>query len=196
MRLLIMGPPGAGKGTQATRISEHYAIPAISTGDMFRAMRTSTTPIARRIQAIMAEGGYVPDDTTIAVVADRLGQPDCASGFLLDGYPRTLQQVDALDTLLDQHAAALNAVVSLRAGTDELVTRLLRRSLVDGRSDDNESTVRRRLEVYREQTAPLLELFAARGLLVEVDGLGDIDKVTERVIGALDGLGLRAPNAT
>jgi adenylate kinase len=186
MQLLIMGPPGAGKGTQAKLIAEHYEIPAISTGDIFRAMKTSDTPLARQVRAIMESGGYVSDEITNEIVKDRLARSDCDAGFLLDGYPRTLQQVQTLDDYLAETERALDAVISLVADTDEVVARLLRRAEIQGRSDDNEETIRVRLQVYAEQTEPLLEVYRPRGLLVEVDGLGEIDDVSERVFAALD----------
>jgi adenylate kinase len=186
MRLLIMGPPGAGKGTQAKRIAEHYRIPAISTGDIFRAMKNADTPLARQVRAIMESGGYVSDEITNEIVKDRLAQPDCQTGFLLDGYPRTLQQVRTLDDYLAETDRPLDAVISLLADTDEVVTRLLRRAAIDGRSDDNEETIRVRLQVYVEQTEPLLDVYRSRGLLVEVNGLGEVDVVSERVFAALD----------
>jgi adenylate kinase len=186
MRLLIMGPPGAGKGTQAKRIAEHYEIPAISTGDIFRAMKTADTPLARQVRAIMESGGYVSDEITNEIVKDRLAQPDCQKGFLLDGYPRTLQQVQTLDDYLAETGRPLDAVISLLADTDEVVARLLKRAEIDGRADDNEETIRVRLQVYAEQTEPLLDVYRSRGLLVEVDGLGGVDEVSERVFAALD----------
>jgi adenylate kinase len=186
MQLLIMGPPGAGKGTQAKLIAEHYEIPAISTGDIFRAMKTSDTPLARQVRAIMESGGYVSDEITNEIVKDRLARSDCDAGFLLDGYPRTMQQVQTLDDYLAETDRALDAVLSLVADTDEVVARLLRRAEIQGRSDDNEETIRVRLQVYAEQTEPLLEVYRPRGLLVEVDGLGEIDDVSERVFAALD----------
>jgi adenylate kinase len=186
MRLLIMGPPGAGKGTQAKRIAEHYGIPAISTGDIFRAMKTSDTPLARQVRAIMESGGYVSDEITNEIVKDRLAQSDCDAGFLLDGYPRTLQQVQTLDDYLAETDRPLDAVISLLADIDEVVARLLKRAEIDGRSDDNEETIRVRLQVYAEQTEPLLEVYRSRDTLVEVDGLGAIDEVSERVFAALD----------
>ena len=188
MRLLIMGPPGAGKGTQASLIGEHYGIPAISTGDMFRAMKTAKTPLADQLRAIMDSGGYVSDDITNAIVAERLAQPDCANGFLLDGYPRTVPQVENLDAALSAAGTSLDAVVSLLADVDEVVLRLLKRAEIEGRSDDNEDTIRVRQQVYAEQTAPLLEIYRSRGLLVEVDGLGPIEEVSQRLFAALDAL--------
>jgi adenylate kinase len=186
MRLLIMGPPGAGKGTQAKLIAEHYRIPAISTGDIFRAMKNADTPLAQQVRAIMESGGYVSDEITNEIVKDRLAQSDCQAGFLLDGYPRTLQQVQTLDDNLAKAERPLNAVISLVADTEEVVARLLRRAETEGRSDDNEETIRVRLQVYAEQTEPLLNVYRSRGLLVEVNGLGEIDEVSERVFAALD----------
>lgn len=191
MQLVIMGPPGAGKGTQATLIAEHYAIPAISTGDMFRAMKTADTPLARQVREIMESGGYVSDEITNAIVADRLGNADCKSGFLLDGYPRTLQQVQTLDDYLAETTRPLNAVISLVADVDEVVARLLRRAVIDGRSDDNEETIRVRLQVYAEQTAPLLDVYRSRGVLVEVDGHGEVQEVSKRIFAALEAHGER-----
>ena len=186
MRLLIMGPPGAGKGTQAMRIAEHYQIPPISTGDIFRAMKHADTPLARQVRAIMESGGYVSNEITNEIVQDRLAKPDCQQGFLLDGYPRTLQQVQTLDDYLAETDRPLHAVISLLADIEEVVARLLKRAEIDGRPDDNEETIRVRLQVYAEQTEPLLDLYRSRGMLVEVDGLGHIDEVSERVFAALD----------
>jgi adenylate kinase len=186
MRLLIMGPPGAGKGTQAKRISEHYGIPAISTGDIFRAMKTADTPLARQVRDIMDAGGYVSDEITNQIVAERLAQSDCDGGFLLDGYPRTLAQVETLDAALAERGTPLDAVLSLQADENEVVARLLKRAETEGRADDNEDTIRVRQHVYAEQTAPLLEVYRGHGLLVEVDGLGEVDEVSERLFAALD----------
>jgi adenylate kinase len=186
MRLLIMGPPGAGKGTQAGRVAEHYGIPAISTGDIFRAMKTADTPLAQQVRDIMASGGYVSDDITNAIVAERLAQVDCVRGFLLDGYPRTPSQVETLDAFLAGRQEHLDAVISLVADEDEVVERLLKRAQTDGRADDEEQTVRIRQQVYAEQTAPLLDIFRARQLLIEVDGLGPVPEVSKRLFAALD----------
>ena len=186
MRLLIMGPPGAGKGTQARRVSEHYGIPAISTGDMFRAMKTSDTPLARQLRAIMESGGLVSDEITNAIVAERLTQPDCAAGFLLDGYPRTLQQVQALEDFLATTRESLDAVISLQADVDEVVDRLLKRAEIEGREDDTADTIRRRQLIFAQETEPLLDVYRSRGLLVEVDGLGAIEEVSARLFAALD----------
>jgi adenylate kinase len=186
MRLLIMGPPGAGKGTQAQRVAGHYEIPAISTGDIFRAMKTSDTPLARQLRAIVDSGGLVSDEITNAVVAERLTESDCVAGFLLDGYPRTLQQVEALDDFLASSGQSLDAVISLLADIDEVVDRLLKRAEVEGRSDDTADTIRRRQAIYLRETEPLLDVYRDRGLLVEVDGLGAIEDVSARLFAALD----------
>lgn len=190
MRLLIMGPPGAGKGTQAKGIAEHYGIPAISTGDIFRGIskadEATATPLAKQVKEIMLTGGYVSDEITNQIVAERLGEPDAAGGFLLDGYPRTAGQVDALDAMLAEEGAKLDGVVSLEADQDELASRLLKRAEIEGRADDNEETIRTRQQVYAEQTADLLQVYGDRGLLVSVDGLGEIDGVAQRIFAALD----------
>jgi adenylate kinase len=186
MRLLIMGPPGAGKGTQAKLIGEHYHIPAISTGDIFRANVRDQTPLGQEVQRIMASGGYVSDEITNAIVADRLNHDDVTDGFLLDGYPRTMDQVEALDAVLDAQDLRLDAVISLEADADEVVARLLKRSQIEGREDDSEEAIRIRQQKYLDETSPLLETYDARGLLVSVDGLGSVEDVSARVFEALD----------
>lgn len=186
MRLLIMGPPGAGKGTQAKGIAEHYSIPAISTGDMFRANVTEGTPLGLEVKRIMEAGGYVGDDVTNAIVSDRLAHADAEAGFLLDGYPRTVPQVGALDALLAEQNFELDHVLSLTVDVDQLVERLLKRAETEGRADDNEEAVRTRMDIYQQETAPLLALYRERGLLVSVDGLGSVDEVAQRIFAALD----------
>ena len=185
MRLLIMGPPGAGKGTQAAIIGEHYGIPAISTGNIFRLAITNRTKLGERIKRIIADGGYVPDSLSVQVVVDRLKEEDAKGGWLLDGFPRTLGQVQALDEELVAHGFTLKAVVSLTADEDAIVDRMLKRAEIEGRPDDNEETIRHRMEVYHEQTDPLLDVYRTRGLLIEVDGMGTVDEVSQRVLGAL-----------
>jgi adenylate kinase len=187
MRLLIMGPPGAGKGTQAKLIGEHYEIPAISTGDIFRANVRDKTPLGLEVQRIMAAGGYVSDDITNQIVADRLTHDDVERGFLLDGYPRTVQQVEALDAVLEGQGHRLDAVVSLEAELEEVVARLLRRAQIEGREDDTEDAIRVRQIKYAEETSPLLDLYAERKLLVAVNGLGTVQEVASRLFDALDG---------
>jgi len=192
IRLIIIGPPGAGKGTQAARLAEAYGIPAISTGDIFRFNVRNETELGLRVQAYLDRGEYVPDSLTNAIVRDRLGDADASGGFLLDGYPRTTDQVAELDRILADSGTALDAVVRLEADTDEVVQRLLARALEQDRSDDTEEVIRRRLEVYEEQTAPLVDLYRGRGLVVDIDGLGGISEVTARITDALSGRGLGA----
>ena len=186
MRMLIIGPPGAGKGTQAERVAAHYGIPAISTGDIFRANVAEGTPLGVQAKDYMDRGAYVPDDLTNALVIDRLSHQDAGSGFLLDGFPRTLAQVFTLDDCLQTTDGGLDAVIRLVVDTDEVVQRLLKRAAAQGRSDDTEDVIRKRLEVYQEQTHPLVDVYADRGVLVSVDALGDVDEVTERIFAALD----------
>lgn len=194
-RLLIVGPPGAGKGTQAGRIAAAFGIPAISTGDIFRANIANQTELGKQVDAIVQAGDYVPDSLTNALIADRLGQPDAHDGFLLDGYPRTQDQVEYLDELLAGRGQSLDVVLRLTADEDELVRRLLSRAAQQGRTDDTEETIRHRQSLYRHETEPLVAEFAARGLLVEVDGLGGVDEVTNRVFAALASHGIVAPQA-
>ncbi len=184
-RIILIGPPGAGKGTQAARLAEHLGVPAISTGDIFRANVAQRTELGQTAQRYMDAGEYVPDEVTNAMVADRLAQPDAAQGFLLDGYPRTEAQVGELDRMLESAGVGIDKVVEITADLDELVSRLLGRAAEQGRSDDTESVIRRRLEVYTDQTAPLVDVYDSRGLLVRVDGLGSVDDVTSRVLDAL-----------
>ena len=189
-RLLLIGPPGAGKGTQSAILSTLFGIPAISTGDIFRENVKNNTALGQQAKAFMDAGNNVPDSLTNDLVRDRLGHPDCVGGFLLDGYPRTTAQVDALDAFLAESGAELSAVVELVADVDVVVGRLSKRATEQGRTDDDESVVRHRLEVYAEQTAPLIELYGGRGVLVSVDGIGAIDEVTARITGGLAALGL------
>ena len=189
IRLLLIGAPGAGKGTQAEKLSAAYSIPAISTGDIFRHNVKNETELGKQAKAFMDRGEYVPDSLTNDLVRDRLSQPDAKPGFLLDGYPRTADQVVELDSILEAQGNKLDAVVQLTADTDEVVRRLLNRAIEQGRADDTEDVIRRRLEVYEEQTAPLTSVYAERGLLVTVDGLGEVDEVTGRILEALNARG-------
>lgn len=192
MRLLLIGPPGAGKGTQAVRVAESYGIPAISTGDIFRANVSQGTPLGLQAKEYMDRGAYVPDDLTNALVLERLAHSDAAAGFLLDGFPRTLPQVYTLDSTLEVTGGGLDAVVQLVIDTEAVVDRLLKRAKDQGRSDDTEDVIRKRLDVYQEQTQPLVAVYAQRGVLVSVDAVGSVDEVSERIHGALSGTVNRA----
>jgi len=189
-RLLLIGPPGAGKGTQAARLAEAFAIPAISTGDIFRSNVKEKTELGRQAKAFMDAGDNVPDSLTNALVRDRLEAADAQPGFLLDGYPRTADQVRELDEFLASNGTALNAVIELVADPDVVVERLRRRAIEQGRSDDDEAVVRHRLEVYGEQTAPLVDLYDGRGVLVKIDAIGEVATVTERITAALVNRGI------
>jgi adenylate kinase len=184
-RLVIMGPQGSGKGTQAARLAEVYQVPAISTGDIFRANIKGGTELGRLAQEYSSKGELVPDEVTNAMVRDRLAAEDVASGFLLDGYPRNAAQVDELDAILGDLGVALDAVVELTADRDELLARLRKRAEIEGREDDTEEVIARRLDIYAEQTAPLTDAYAERGLLARVDGIGEIDEVTRRILDAV-----------
>jgi adenylate kinase len=188
-RLLIVGPPGSGKGTQATFVADAYGIPAISTGDIFRHHITHQTELGVKVKAIVDAGDYVPDDLTNQLIAARLSEPDAANGFLLDGYPRTLDQVDFLDELLASDGK-LEAVIRLTADKDELVKRLTHRAHEQGRADDTEEAIRHRQDVYNAQTAPIIEVYRERGLLAEVDGIGSVDEVAARIREALAARGI------
>jgi adenylate kinase len=180
-----MGPPGAGKGTQAEIVADHYGIPAISTGDIFRANVARNTDLGVQAKRYMDAGEYVPDSVTNLMVRNRIDEEDAAKGFLLDGYPRTLAQVDELDGMIRHTGHRLDAVVVLTVDPVELVARLTARALKEGRADDTEDVIRRRQEVYVEQTEPLTELYRSRGLLHEVDGLGEVEVVTKRILDSL-----------
>lgn len=186
-RLLIIGPPGSGKGTQAVRITDRLGIVAISTGDIFRANVKGGTPLGVEAKKYMDAGDYVPDSVTNRMVRDRLKQDDVANGFLLDGYPRTSAQVDELDSILEENGTALDVVLQLTADPEELVARLLKRAEIEGRADDTEEVIRHRLDVYEKQTQVVVDRYLERGIVRHVDGLGDIDEVTQRVLGALEG---------
>lgn len=192
-RLLIIGPPGSGKGTQGTRLGLDFGLPAIATGDIFRSNIKDGTPLGLEVKAIVDAGDYVPDSLTNELVSSRLDQDDATGGFLLDGYPRTLDQVSYLDALLAGKGTALDAVIQLVADTDEVVARLRKRAVEQGRLDDSEEAIRHRQDVFARETAPLVTVYRDRGLLVEVDGLGQVDDVYDRIIAALSGRGLTAP---
>jgi len=195
-RLLLIGPPGAGKGTQAVRLADVYAIPAISTGDIFRSNVKNETPLGKQAKAFMDAGDNVPDSLTNELIRSRLAEQDAESGFLLDGYPRTVDQVRELDEYLASHGTQLDAVIELVADPDIVIARLRKRATEQGRSDDDENVVRHRLDVYREQTAPLIDIYDGRSVLVRVDAIGEIADVTTRIVTALGGRGVTSSVAT
>lgn len=186
MRIVFMGPPGAGKGTQAALLSKELGIPHISTGDIFRANVGEGTPLGKQAQTYMDAGEYVPDGVTNAMVRDRLTHDDAYPGFILDGYPRTVEQVAELDSMLRSAGTKIDSVIELTVDVDVVVSRLIQRSADQGRTDDTEAVLRRRLEVYFEQTAPLIELYQSRETLSQVDGLGDIASVTAAILLAVN----------
>ncbi|MFJ3956172.1 adenylate kinase [Arthrobacter sp. NPDC090010] len=183
--MLIIGPPGSGKGTQAERISARLGVVAISTGDIFRANVKGETPLGLEAKKYIDAGDFVPDSVTNRMVRDRLGNDDVKVGFLLDGYPRTVAQVDELDAILSEGDSKLDVVLQLTADDEELVTRLLGRAKETGRSDDNETVIRHRLDLYHQQTEAVVSKYAERGILRRVDGIGAIDEVTDRVMAAI-----------
>jgi adenylate kinase len=191
-----MGPPGAGKGTQATTLSSTLGVPQIATGDIFRANVTEGTELGKTAKRYMESGDYVPDAITNEMVRSRLGKPDARAGFLLDGYPRTIDQVGTLDEILTDLGSRLDGVVALSVPIDELVVRMVNRAHRDGRADDTEDVIRHRQVVYATQTAPLLDEYSRRGILVEVDGTGSVEEVKARVLDAVNSLKDKAPVET
>lgn len=181
MRMIIVGPPGSGKGTQAERISQQLGIPAISTGDIFRQNIAQLTPLGVNCKNYIDKGDLVPDDLTNQMVRQRLRQPDALDGFLLDGYPRTTTQVAELDDMLSFNNLTLDAALLLTVDDADLVTRLLERAKTTRRSDDTETVIRHRLDLYHQQTEQLIDLYRARGVLLTVDGNVAIDEVTEQI---------------
>jgi adenylate kinase len=181
LRLLLLGPPGAGKGTQAKRLVEGLRIPQISTGDMLRDAVASGSPVGEEAKSYMDAGKLVPDAVVIGVAEQRLRQDDARRGFVLDGFPRTVAQAEALDTMLAKLGTKLERCISLRVDVDEVVKRLLRRAEIEGRSDDNETAIRTRMEEYRRKTQPLVDHYRAAGVLREVEGMGDVDTIARRI---------------
>jgi adenylate kinase len=186
-RLLLLGPPGAGKGTQALRLVERLGVPQISTGDMLRAAVAAGSEVGRRAKPYMDQGKLAPDEIVIGAAEQRLGLPDAKRGFILDGFPRTAAQAEALDELLRRLGVSLERCVALRVSEEELVKRLLRRAEIEGRTDDNEASIRTRMREYREKTEPLIAHYRKLGVLREVDGIGTEDEVAERIEQALAG---------
>lgn len=188
MRLLIMGPPGAGKGTHASSIAARYGVPSISSGDIFRDNIKRHTPLGERVVEIIGRGDFVPDVLTTSLVFQRITEPDCWRGWLLDGYPRTSGQVEALDIVLEETRTRLDAVIALVAEPGALVERLLKRAELEGRPDDHAESIRHRIEVYQAETAEVIALYRDRGIVVEVDAVGTVDEVRLRIEDALDEL--------
>lgn len=191
-RLLIIGPQGSGKGTQGERIAQTLGIPAVSTGDVFRANVKEGTPLGLQVKAIIDAGDLVPDELTGAIVRDRLAQPDAAGGFLLDGYPRNLGQVADLDAFLDERGEPLTAVIELSVPRDESIQRLSLRATEQGRADDNAESIAKRLSIYESETAPILDVYRERGIVDAVDGVGTLDEVFARIVAALAARGIVA----
>jgi len=185
-RMILLGPPGAGKGTQATSLIERLDIPHVSTGDMLRAAVKAQTPVGQKAKAVMDAGELVGDDIVIGIAEERLSEDDAKKGFLLDGFPRTIAQADALEALLSKLGVELNYCLALTVDNDAIVERLLKRAEIEGRADDNEESIRERMREYDSKTAPLLKFYKDRDRLVEVDGIGTIDEVGERIKQALD----------
>ena len=182
MRLLIMGPQGVGKGTQAALLAEHYGIPAISTGDIFRANIKGKTELGLKVIAYTDKGELVPDELTNSIVKDRLAQDDTKNGWILDGYPRNAAQVEALDAMLEELGTPLDAVVALDADHDVLMARIAKRAEEQGRTDDTPDAIAKRLATYAKETAPLLDTYKSRGQLVAIDGVGEIDAIQKNIV--------------
>jgi adenylate kinase len=181
--MVLLGAPGAGKGTQAAAVAQHFGVPAISTGEMFRAEAGRGTPLGRRVAPLLSAGSLVPDDVAVAVVRERLAAPDIAEGFVLDGFPRAVGQAEALDALLAADGYALDRVVELVVGRDELLRRLAGR----GRPDDHPDTVAARLNAWETENGPLVTYYRARGVLAEIDAGGPVTAVTARAVSVARG---------
>ena len=190
-RLLIVGPQGSGKGTQGVRIAAAFGIPAVSTGDVFRGAVAEGSDLGLQVKAIIEAGDLVSDELTSAVVRDRLSQTDASAGFLLDGYPRNVAQVMHLDEFLEGIDESLDAVIELEVPREESIARLSRRAAEQGRSDDTEEVIANRLAIYERETAPILDVYRARGIVDRIDGVGSLDEITARIIAALEARGLR-----
>lgn len=190
MNLIFLGPPGAGKGTQAQRLEERYGLVQLSTGDMLRAAVASGSELGRRAGAIMEAGELVPDAIMVDMIGERIARPDCEGGFILDGFPRTIAQAEALDAMLERRGLGVDHVIELAVDEKALLERIRTRIASTGasqrRADDNEETLRNRLAVYRNQTAPILPYYRDRGMLVSIDGMAPIDEVTSAINRALD----------
>ncbi|MDG2335463.1 MAG: adenylate kinase [Myxococcota bacterium] len=184
--IVLLGAPGAGKGTQAARLMETLAIPHISTGDMLRAAVAAGTPVGLKAKAVMDAGQLVSDEIVIGIAGERLAESDAQKGFILDGFPRTLAQAKALNELLESMGSGLDCCLALTVDTEAVVERLLKRAEIEGRADDNEETIRERMRVYEAQTAPLLDYYGGQSLLREVSGMGGVDEVFKALLGTLE----------
>ncbi|MHC2997838.1 adenylate kinase [Microbacterium sp. HJ5] len=189
-RLLIVGPQGSGKGTQGVRIAEAFGIPAVSTGDVFRAAVAEGSDLGQQVKTVIEAGDLVSDELTSAVVRDRLSQPDAQGGFLLDGYPRNVSQVMHLDEFLEGREEGLDAVIELSVPRDESISRLTLRAQEQGRTDDTEEVIANRLGIYERETAPILGVYGTRGIVVQIDGVGSLDEITARIVAALEARGI------
>ncbi|MEE4639070.1 MAG: adenylate kinase [Wenzhouxiangella sp.] len=185
MRIVLLGPPGSGKGTQAARLKDLLNVPHISTGDLLRAAVKAGTPLGLQAKAAMDAGELVSDELMLDLIEERLGQDDIANGYILDGYPRNLAQAEALDAVLSRIGQPVDKALALTVDEEQIVKRLAKRAAEEGRSDDTEEVVRNRLGVYRAQTAPVIGYYAERGLLVEVDGMGSIEDISQRLLDAI-----------
>jgi adenylate kinase len=196
MRLVLLGPPGAGKGTQAVRLAVAYRIPHIATGDIFRDNVRNETPLGLEAKGFMDRGDLVPDDVVNRMVAERLDRDDAGDGFLLDGYPRTVPQAEELERVLEERGKPLDVVLRFEVEEAELQDRIAKRAAEEGRSDDTAEVLRNRLAEYREKTAPLERFYAERGLIRDVDAVGPVEAVTARALGVLRDLGSPPPEGT
>jgi adenylate kinase len=186
MRLVLLGAPGSGKGTQAARLREHLQVPHITTGGLLRAAVDAGTPLGLQVAPIMAAGNLISDELMLGMLEERFAQPDTRNGFILDGYPRNLAQAAALDGLLERLRQPMDLAVQLEVSNDLLVDRLAGRAKAEGRADDNPDAVRNRLNVYDEQTAPVIDHYRNQGKLAHLDGVGSLDEVFTRILEAID----------
>ncbi|MDD7384480.1 MAG: adenylate kinase [Actinomycetaceae bacterium] len=185
VRLIILGAPGAGKGTQGSLLAQRLNIPAISTGDIFRAHAKAQDELGKLAASYSDRGELVPDEVTNSMVEDRLAQPDCLNGFLLDGYPRNAGQVEALDAMLAAHSHKLDCALTLDVDKETVIARLLERAKIEGRLDDTEDVIRHRMDVYEQSTAPLIDIYTQRGIIVHINGVGDIKDINDALFDAV-----------